>query len=353
MGFQIIKESAHSKARLGKLTTRNGVVNTPAFIPDATYGVVKHLSANDLAQAGLQIILGNTYHLSIRPGHEQIRELGGLHSFMNWPKPILTDSGGWQAFSLVYRNKMGKVITQGVQFRDHINGTMHLLTPQTVIDIQLSLDSDILMVLDYPIAPDAPLKDNLFSVERTTEWARISKECFLQSHLSEGRILYAIIQGANDLNQRERSYAELSAIGFEGYGFGGPPENDEVVEFTAGLIPVNQLRYMMGAGTPDDIQRYVAMGYDLFDCVIPTRNARHGLLYTSQGALKIKHQQYRGDTNPVDPRCSCELCRDYSRAYLHHLFRIKEPLAARLATFHNLTFYTNLMRKIRDGIQAE
>ncbi len=345
--FEVVAKDNKTKARRGRLYTRRGIIETPAFAPDATYAVLKHLSTHDLEKIGLQMILTNTYHVNIRPGLEVIKEHNGIHNFLKYDKPILTDSGGWQVFSLVYESKMGKVLDNGVKFRDHISGDEHFLTPQKAIDIQLTLDSDILMVLDYPVSPNANKKDNLYSISRTTAWAKISKDTFVKDERSRDKILYGIIQGANDKDLRKKSFEELEQIGFGGYGFGGVPLYDDVVEYTADLIPDSKLRYMMGSGTPDDIKKYVAMGYDLFDCVVPTRNARHGLLYTSEGEMRITNAKFKFDKKPVDEKCDCELCTTYSRSYLHHLFKIKEPLGRRLATIHNLRFYVKMMEEMR------
>ncbi len=353
IGFQVIKTNSSSNARLGKITTLHGEINTPAFAPDATYGVIKHLSSNDLNTIGLSIVLGNSYHLSLRPGVELIKDQNGLHNFMKWDKPMITDSGGYQVFSLVHAKKMGKVLEHGVEFRDHITGSKHLITPTTAIQNQLALGSDILVVLDYPVFPNTRSEDNEYSVARTTQWAKESKQAFLNDPRSKGKILIAVIQGANDLDLRKRSYEELAEIGFDGYAFGGHPENDKIAAYTANIIPDEKLKYMMGAGPPDDIKKFANMGWDLFDCVVPTRNARHGLLYTSQGNLRIDNSQFQTDHTPIDEVCDCELCITYSRSYLYHLFKVKEPLAARLATIHNLTFYMKLMEEIKEKIKLD
>ena len=342
--FEITTPQRETHSRTGLLHTSHGDLQTPAFAPDATYGAVKHLSSNDLNDIGLSIILGNSYHLSIRPGVDLIEKQGGLHKFMQWDKPMITDSGGYQVFSLIYSKKMGKVHDDGVEFRDHVTGDKHHLTPTLAIQNQLALGSDILVVLDYPVAPNANASENLFSVERTPQWARESKQAFEADPRSEGKFLIAVIQGANDKELRKRSYQELAEIGFDGFAFGGHPENDEIAGYVAKLIPDEKLKYMMGAGPPDDLKKFMAMGWDLFDCVVPTRNARHGLLYTSDGDIKITNSQYREDSNPVDERCYCELCTTYTRSYLHHLFKVNEPLGARLATIHNLTYYIEILR---------
>lgn len=343
--FEITTPQQETHSRTGLLHTSHGDLHTPAFAPDATYGAVKHLSSNDLNKIGLSIVLGNSYHLSIRPGVELIQKHGGLHKFMQWGKPMITDSGGYQVFSLVHAKKMGKVHSDGVEFRDHITGDKHYLTPEIAIQNQLALGSDILVVLDYPVFPDANKKDNEYSVERTTAWARESKQAFESDPRSEGKFLIAVIQGANDKDLRTRSYHELAEVGFDGYAFGGHPENDEIADYVSQLIPDEKLKYMMGAGPPNDLKKFMAMGWDLFDCVVPTRNARHGLLYTSKCEIRIDNSKYKEDQNPVDENCDCELCTTYTRAYLHHLFKVNEPLGARLATIHNLRFYSSMIEK--------
>jgi queuine tRNA-ribosyltransferase len=348
--FHISSSDTSTKARTGTLMTKSGSIPTPCFAPDATYGAVKHLSYRELEDVKLDIILANVYHLNLRPGAEIIQQLGGLHHFMHWDKPIITDSGGWQALSLVYRHKMGKITDVGVVFHDHLSGSRHLLTPQSSIEAQLKMDSDILMVLDYPVDHNASASDNQRSVELTTNWAKISKETFEQNPLSTNKILYGIVQGAGSKEMRQKSFEELSRIGFDGYGYGGPPVNKDVVEFTANLIPPEKFKYMMGSGTPREIVEFVGMGYDMFDCVVPTRNARHGLLYTWQGEIRITNKQYQLDQDPIEQGCGCFACQNYTRAYIRHLLRVGEPLGQRLTTIHNLYFYTALMEKIRDSI---
>ncbi|MFC1711648.1 tRNA guanosine(34) transglycosylase Tgt [Patescibacteria group bacterium] len=350
--FNILSEDKGTEARLATLKTLHGTINTPAFIPDATYGAVKHLSSKELQNLGLQILLGNIYHLGLRPGTKTISKLGGLHSFMNWQKPIITDSGGFQVFSLVYKNKMGKVLKDGIVFKDHLSGKKYFLTPKKSISMQLQANSDILMVLDYPVFGHSNSKDNQESVALTTSWARDSKLAFDQLNKKNGRILMAIIQGANSKIMRKKSFQQLESIfSFPGYGFGGPPLNKKILKYTANLIPENRVRYVMGGGTPKDILESVSFGWDLFDCVIPTRNARHGLLYTFNGELRISQVKYKLDRKPIEKDCPCEACTSYSRAYLRHLFKVSEPLAQRLLSLHNLTFYIRFMEKIRESIK--
>ncbi|MFH1601523.1 MAG: tRNA guanosine(34) transglycosylase Tgt [Candidatus Shapirobacteria bacterium] len=352
MKFSVLKSDSKTQARTGVINTPSGKVFTPCFIPDATYGAVKHLSALDLKEICLQMILGNSYHLWLRPGFEVIKKAGGLKKFMGWPRPLLTDSGGWQVFSLVYQKKMGRVGNMGVEFRDHLTGAKHFFTPAESIKIQLNLGADILMCLDYPIAPKGSKKDNKLSVKLTTKWAKESLEAFQKSKNSKNKMLLSIIQGANNKKLRKINFQELEAIScFPGYGFGGPPENNEILAYTASLIPNNRLRYLMGGGPPKQIVQAVSMGWDLFDCVIPTRNARHGTIYTFSGKLNLKKSQYRLDQASLDKNCPCLTCQTYTRSYLHHLLRVKEPLASRLLTIHNLTFYMRLMAWIRKSIE--
>ncbi|MCA9392037.1 tRNA guanosine(34) transglycosylase Tgt [candidate division WWE3 bacterium] len=342
-----LNDTAKDGIRRGQIVTPHGVVKTPAFVPDATYGAVRLLSVNDLENIGIPMVLGNSYHLWLRPGLDLIRQHAGLQDFMNWHKPLLTDSGGYQVYSLVYEKKMGRVVDDGIEFRDHLTGDKYFLTPEQAIENQLTINSDVLVVLDYPVSPDANDTDNEYSVQRTTKWAKRCRIAFDNDSRSEGKLLVAVIQGANSKELRKQSYEELAEIGFDGYAFGGHPENDDIVEYTVGLIPKEKLRYMMGSGVPSDIEKYTKMGWDLFDCVIPTRNARHGLLYTSQGDVRITNSKYQLDKSPVDIDCDCELCTTYTRAYLHHLFRVKEQLGPRLASIHNLRFYVRMMLRLQ------
>lgn len=350
--FQVEKEDKNSRARVGEIKTDNGVVKTPCFIPDATYGAVKHLSSQDLKDVGLQMVLGNIYHLGIRPGTKLIKNMGGLRKFMNWDGPVLTDSGGWQVFSLVYRHKMGKVEKDGIRFKDHVSGIEHFLTPEKCLQQQLDVDSDILMVLDYPIAPEGGINENNYSVSLTVKWARKAKQ-YLEGEKKD-KMMMAIIQGANDKDKRKECFTRLEKINnWPGYGFGGPTVNDEIIDYTADLIPADRLRYLMGAGPPEQIVRSAAMGWDLFDCVVPTRNARHGLAYTFSGKVRIYKEKYKLDKNPIEKGCSCFACQNYSRAYIRHLIKIDEPLGKRLMTIHNLTFYMRLMKRIREDVRKD
>ncbi|MFH1561646.1 MAG: tRNA guanosine(34) transglycosylase Tgt [Patescibacteria group bacterium] len=352
MSFKVLVSDSQSRARTGIIKTAHGDVKTPCFIPDATYGAVKHLSSEELQSLGLQMLLGNIYHLGIRPGTKLIKKMGGLRKFMNWPGPILTDSGGWQVFSLVVKNGMGRVLEHGIEFQDHLSGAKHLLTPDRSIQMQLDVDSDIVMVLDYPVLPGTAEGANRYSVTLTTRWAKESNQYFLKQKESKDKMLMVIIQGANSKQLRQRSFEELEEAGpFAGYGFGGPPEDKEVLEFTARLIPDDRLRYLMGSGTPSEIVKAVAMGWDLFDCVVPTRNARHGLAYTFKGEVRVLQSQYQTDSGPIEKGCPCLACQNYSRSYIRHLLKVKEPLGQRLMTIHNLHFYMRLMEKIRTSIE--
>jgi queuine tRNA-ribosyltransferase len=335
-------------ARRGRMTTAHGTIDTPAFMPVGTQGVVKAVTSGELRACGAQIVLANTYHLFLRPGHELIRELGGLHRFMNWSGPILTDSGGFQVFSM---EGLRTIDEDGVTFRSHIDGSMQRLTPESSMEIQTALGSDIAMVLDEcPPLPATPQAVEA-AVARTTRWARRSRDAYRGPGVPFG-----IVQGGTEERLREQSAAELVALDFPGYAIGGvsvgePPEAiASVARFTAARLPENRPRYLMGVGRPEDLVEAVASGVDLFDCVMPTRNARNGTLFTSEGKVNIKREQYRADPGPLDPRCACETCSGYSRAYLRHLFVSNEILASRLNTIHNLAFYLSLMASMREAI---
>ena len=348
-------------ARRGVIRTAHGDIETPVFMPVGTQGVVKALTPRDLEEAGASIILGNTYHLYLRPGDDLIARRGGLHRFSGWSRPILTDSGGYQVFSLSDRRKIEE---HGVQFRSHLDGSAHALTPEKAVDIQANLGSDIAMVLDEcPALPStAEVIDK--SLELTARWARRCRDRFLQIResepvrrsLGEGGAQFGIVQGGTFADLRRKSAELTVSIGFEGYAIGGlsvgePNETMyEVVEQTAPLLPAAQPRYLMGVGTPLDIIEAVARGIDMFDCVLPTRNARNGQLLTSEGPLNIKNAQFSEDDGPADPACSCYTCRHFSRAYLRHLYMAGEMTGGTLNTLHNLTFYLDTMRRIREAI---
>jgi queuine tRNA-ribosyltransferase len=319
-------------------------------MPVGTAGTVKGVTPEELITCGAQIVLANTYHLYLRPGHERIRALGGLHRFMHWDGPLLTDSGGFQTLSLA---PLTRLDDEGVCFKSHLDGSSHVLTPESSMEIQAALGSDIAMVLDECPPCGTPREALERAVARTTQWARRS----LAAYRGPGA-LFGIVQGGGDRELRERSARELIELPFSGYAIGGvsvgetPQEIAATARFTAELLPEERPRYLMGVGRPEDLVEAVAAGIDLFDCVMPTRNARNGLLFTSAGRLRIKRQEYRDDPRPLDEHCGCETCRHYSRAYLRHLYVAGEILAARLNTIHNLTFYLGLMRRMREAIAA-
>ena len=343
-------------ARRGVLQTPHGALETPVFMPVGTQGAVKALTAQHLEEMGASIILGNTYHLMLRPGDELIARRGGLHKFIGWNKPILTDSGGYQVFSLAERRKIDE---NGVEFRSHLDGTSYLLTPERAVDIQANLRSDIAMVLDEcPALPStAEVIDK--SLELTARWAARCRARFLDRKngpdpLSQAQ--FGIVQGGTFHELRQKSSELTVSIGFDGYAIGGlsvgesPETMYQVVEHTTPLLPANQPRYLMGVGTPLDIIEAVARGVDMFDCVLPTRNARNGQLLTSEGPLNIKNAEFAEDDGPADPSCGCYTCRNFSRAYLRHLYRAGEMTGGTLNTLHNLSFYLDTMRRIREAI---
>ena len=346
-------------ARRGILKTAHGEIETPVFMPVGTQGAVKALTSQHLEDIGAGIILGNTYHLMLRPGDELIARRGGLHKFIGWQRPILTDSGGYQVFSLAERRKLSE---EGVEFRSHLDGSAHLLTPERAVEIQINLGSDIAMVLDEcPALPStAEIIDQ--SLQLTARWARRSREAFLKRKVSApsaalgSAAQFGIVQGGTFPDLRAKSAELTVSIGFEGYAIGGlsvgePNETMyQVVEATAPRLPADQPRYLMGVGTPIDLVECVARGIDMFDCVLPTRNARNGQLFTSEGPLNIKNAQFSEDDGPADPACSCYTCRNFSRAYLSHLFRAGEMTGGTLNTLHNLSFYLDTMRRIREAI---
>ena len=344
-------------ARRGVLTTAHGLVETPVFMPVGTQGVVKATTPRDLVEVGASIILGNTYHLHLRPGDELIRRRGGLHRFIGWDRPILTDSGGYQVFSLADRRTLSD---EGVEFQSHLDGSRHLLTPESAADIQLNLGSDIAMVLDECPALPAPREDLDRSVALTARWARRAREHFLtQRPLSEhgaGQLQFGIVQGGTDQELRETSARLTLEVGFDGYAIGGLSVGEpgdimyKVIAQTAPVLPDGQPRYLMGVGTPIDLIEAVASGVDMFDCVMPTRNARNGRLFTSQGPINIKNARHAEDDGPVDPACRCYTCRTFSRAYLRHLFMAGEMTAGALNTLHNLSFYLDTMGRVREAI---
>jgi queuine tRNA-ribosyltransferase len=359
MRFEIDK--INGEARTGLIKMDRGVIHTPVFMPVGTQGTVKAMSPEELKDIGAEIILCNTYHLYLRPGYEVIHKLGGLHRFINWDRPILTDSGGFQIYSL---SSLRKIYDDGVEFRSHLDGSLHFLTPEKSMDIQLRLGSDIIMAFDectpYPADFDYALK----SLNLTTNWARRCKE-FLDgaivknnsnSYFSALPSLFGIIQGGMYKELRKKSLEDLLDIGFDGYAVGGlsvgEPKEEmyEIIEFLGPLLPKEKPRYLMGVGDLLDVLVAVENGFDMFDCVMPTRNARNGTLFTSRGKISIKRTEFKEDPNPLDPDCDCYTCKNYSRAYLRHLFLSKEILSMRLNTIHNLYFYLDFFKKMRNSL---
>ena len=346
--FRVIYQD--EMARVGRLHTLHGTIDTPIFMPVGTRGCVKSLSPHDLDEIGSEIILGNTYHLYLRPGDDLIKKLGGLHRFSGWYKPILTDSGGFQVFSL---SPLRKISDQGVLFRSHIDGSKHMFTPSKVISIQENLGSDIMMVLDECVPYGTDYEYTKKSLALTTKWAR---ECY-NARTNSHQLLFGIVQGGFFPDLREESAKQLSAIPFDGFAIGGLSVGEpkdvmfNILEKTVPLLPLERPRYLMGVGKPLDIIKAIEMGVDMFDCVLPTRNARNGTLYTSIGKINIKKQEFKQDESPLDPNCTCYTCRNFSRAYLRHLYTTKELLSYRLNTIHNLSYYLNLVKEARYHIK--
>ena len=384
MIFEIVARDQTSRARAGVLYTPHGVVETPVFMPVGTAGTVKAIAQDQLEQLGAQIILANTYHLYLRPGHDTVRELGGLHRFMSWPRAILTDSGGYQVMSM---KELSRVTEEGVAFRSHLDGLTHFLTSEFAIDIQHALGSDIMMILDECVEYPASHETLLRAMKLTGKWAKRSKEHCMrrvsgvgyrvsEEEKSESRnqkaendtphptpdtllpMLFGIVQGGTDQELRRESAEEMIEIGFDGYAMGGlsvgepKTETYDVTEYTSELLPREQPRYLMGVGTPEDLVECVARGVDMFDCAMPTRNARNGTAFTSEGKLVVKNAACAKDQSPLDPACECFVCRRYTRAYIRHLFVAHEMLGAMLTTAHNLYFYLDTMRRIRQAIIA-
>jgi queuine tRNA-ribosyltransferase len=353
-----VQQSDPTGARCGLLTTPHGVIETPVFLPVGTAATVKGLTQEALECLGAKIILANTYHLYLRPGHALIRKLGGLHSFMSWRGAILTDSGGYQVFSL---SDLRKVSGEGVRFRSHLDGSEHLLTPEKAAEIQLALGSDIAMVLDECIETPAPRSIAEAALQRTTAWAQSARKFFLeysqQQEAAAPQWQFGIVQGATFADLRRESARQLLALDFPGYAVGGLAVGEPhdmtcqmAAEVTA-LLPRDRPRYLMGVGRPEQLADYVSLGIDMMDCVLPTRAARHACLYTSEGRVLIKNARYVEDQQPIDPQCSCSVCQRYTRAYLRHLFAAGEITAAILATHHNVHFYLDIMRQIREAIR--
>lgn len=336
-------------ARAGTLTTRRDECLTPMFMPVGTYGAVKGLSPDELIDCGSQIILGNTFHLMLRPGIDVIRELGGLHQFINWHQPILTDSGGFQVFSLAARRK---ITEQGVQFKSPIDGAAVTLNPEISMHVQRVLDADIVMIFDECTPYPASYEQAELSMQLSLRWAQRSK----LAHGDSSAALFGIVQGGMFTDLRQQSLNALQQIGFDGYAIGGlsvgepADERLRVLDVLKFSLPVDRARYLMGVGKPEDLVEGVCRGIDMFDCVIPTRNARNGYLYTREGVLRLRNRQYQNDPRPIDPHCHCYTCQNYSRAYLKHLDKCGEMLGARLNTIHNLSYFHQLMQTMRDAI---
>ncbi len=351
--FEIV--ARYGAARRGRLTTAHGTVETPVFMPCGTYGTVKAMAPDALWEVGTQILLGNTFHLMLRPGDAVIRDLGGLHAFMGWEGPILTDSGGFQVWSL---GELRKIDEDGVSFRSPVNGDRARLTPERSIEVQCNLGTDIAMVFDDCTSWPASEADARSSMERSLDWAARSKAAFEAAGGAEVRALYGIVQGGMYAGLRRASLAGLIETGFDGYAIGGlsvgepKAEMDAVLETIVPAMPEDRPRYLMGVGTPEDLVRGLQLGIDMFDCVMPTRNARNGYLFTSRGTLKIRNARHRTADVPLDADCSCYTCSNFSRAYLHHLDRCGEMLGPMLMTHHNLHYYHDLMGRLRGSIET-
>jgi len=349
--FELLKTDAQTKARLGRLVTAHGIVDTPVFMPVGTQASVKALDPRELLETGTQIILGNTYHLNIRPGLDIIRAAGGLHRFMNWERPILTDSGGFQVFSLA---KIRKIKPHGVEFNSHVDGTPLFLGPKEAMEIQRALGSDIAMVFDECPPHDAPTREQHQAVERTIRWAR---ECREQPR-SEGQLVFGIVQGGSNAALREECARALVALNFDGYAIGGvsvgepEPEMLKAIEITEPFLPPQKARYAMGLGTPAQMVELVARGVDMFDCVLPTRVARNGTAITRRGAFGLKGGSYKADFGPIEDGCDCFACQHFTRAYLRHLLNVNEILGLRMVSLHNTHLYLKLMADVRAAITA-
>ncbi len=348
--FEVV--ATDGAARCGRLTTSHGVVETPVFMPVGTRGAVKSLAPDDLRAAGAQLVLANTYHLFLRPGHELILALGGLHQFMGWDGPLLTDSGGFQVWSLA---KLRRITEEGVAFRSPIDGASHFFSPELAIEIQRALGADVIHPLDECLAYPATHEATERSLELTLRWAARSKAVHVTA---PAQALFGIVQGGTHEDLRRRAVSATVALGFDGYAIGGmavgepKPSMYDLTELVAGLLPAGAPRYLMGVGKPEDLVAAVARGVDMFDCVLPTRNARNGQCFTADGPLTLKQARYAKDASPLDPECACYACRTFSRAYLRHLFMADELVAYRLLSLHNVHFFLWLMREMRAAIVA-
>lgn len=351
--YELIKVCKQSGARLGRIHTPHGIIDTPTFMPVGTQATVKTMSPEELKQMDAHIILSNTYHLFLRPGHEIVKQAGGLHKFMNWDRPILTDSGGFQVFSL---SAMRKITEEGVQFRSHLNGDKLFLTPEKAMEIQNALGPDIMMAFDECAPFPAEHSYVKQSLERTTRWAQRCLDAHQRKH---DQALFAIVQGGMYPDLRRQSALELTQMDFPGFAIGGLSVGEpkhlmyEMLDCTVPLLPADKPRYLMGVGSPDALIEGSIRGVDMYDCVLPTRIARNGTTMTSQGRLVIKNAKYTNDFGPLDPECDCYTCRNYSRAYIRHLIKADETFGLRLTTYHNLHFLLQLMRNVRQAIQDD
>jgi queuine tRNA-ribosyltransferase len=351
--YKLIAKDNGTRARRGEISTPHGTIQTPAFMPVGTYGSVKAVSADDLEELGFDIILGNTYHLYLRPGDELISDCGGLHRFTGWRRPILTDSGGFQIFSL---KALVKITDEGVLFKSHIDGSSHMFTPQRVIDIQRNLGADIIMPLDICLEYPASKAEAYQALLKTDTWERTAKDYWLSNQ--NGQALFGIIQGSVYPELRRLATEKIMEVGFPGYALGGLSVGEplnlmyEITEAVTELLPEDKPRYLMGLGSPLELLEAVARGIDMFDCVMPTRNARNGTIFTRHGRMTLKAASYSQDFRPIDEDCGCPVCRRYNRAYLRHLFNVGEPSVLRLATLHNLFFISELMAGARTAIMA-
>lgn len=347
--YELIKECSRTGARAGILHTPHGDIETPIFMPVGTQATVKTMAPEELEDLGAQIVLSNTYHLYLRPGHELVKKAGGLHKFMNWNHPILTDSGGFQVFSL---GDLRTITEEGVLFRSHLDGSKHLFTPEKVMEIENALGADIIMAFDECTAYPSTYQESERAVNRTTNWAKRCKE----AHNNDKQALFGIIQGNMYRDLREKSAKEIIELDFPGYGIGGLSVGEsadimyEVLDYLTPLMPVNKPRYLMGVGAPENLIEGIKRGVDMFDCVLPTRIARNGSVMTSSGRLVVKNATYKEDFSPLDPECDCYTCKNYTRAYIRHLFKADEILGLRLTSIHNLHYLLNLTKKIRIAI---
>lgn len=351
--FEVVARDPSSAARAGRLCTAHGSVDTPVFMPVGTAGTVKAMPQPMLEELGAQLLLANTYHLFLRPGHQVIRELGGLHRFMSWPRALLTDSGGYQIFSM---NSIRRITEEGVTFQSHLDGSQQFLSPEKAVEVQVALGADMIMALDECLEYPAGREKARQSMELTLRWARRSQQAFTQAH-SPSQALFGIVQGGAYEDLRRECARRLREMDFPGYAIGGlavgepPTLSYEMTEASVCELPEQKPRYLMGVGYPADLVEYVRRGVDMMDCVLPTRNARNGYLFTWGGNLHVKNAAYARDSGPIDARCPCAVCRRFSRAYLRHLFNAGELLAAVLASYHNLYFYLDIMRRIRAAIR--